>query len=230
MATAHTFTSKADVAYADLRAQILDGRLPAGSTLEQYRLAEALGISITPLREAIRRLSGEGWVVLDAHRNSRVADLDLDEGRDVLEARRVVEPAAVAMAARRRTDADVAAMTAALEDLLPVTRRSGEPALAAHRAVHEALYRACHNDVLVRVLDDLWDRSDRYRRVGLQLPPGAGPRTRDLEEHHALVSLVVAGEADEAERLMASHVERSLSADVLGDRSPTSAGSTDTQP
>lgn len=220
MAT-YTFTSKADVAYAEIRQQILDGRLEAGSKLLQYEIAAELGVSITPLREAVRRLSGEGWIVLDSHRNARVAGMDLDEGRQVFEARRALEPAAVALAATRRTDADIARMTTALEQLLPVTRAWGEAALAAHREVHEALYRSSHNTVMTRMLNDLWDRSDRYRRVGLQLPPGGEPRTRDFNEHHTLVELVVAGDADAASELMASHIDNSLTASALAQQDAT---------
>ncbi|GAB3018004.1 transcriptional regulator [Nocardioides flavus (ex Wang et al. 2016)] len=209
------FTSKADVAYALIRQRILDGTLAAGSPLAQYELAADLGISITPLREAVRRLSGEGWVLLDTHRNARVAGLDLAGARQLLEARRALEPAAVALAAERRTDDDVAQMQAALGRLRPVTRRWGEAALAAHREVHRTLYGASHNEVMVRMLDDLWDKSDRYRRVGLQLPPGGEERTRDFEEHHELVRLVVDREADAAAALMASHVDHSLAAAVL---------------
>lgn len=215
--TTYTFTSKADVAYAEIRQQILDGRLEGGSKLLQYELADALGISITPLREAVRRLSGEGWIVLDAHRNARVAAVDFGEAQQVFEARRALEPAAIALAATRRTDADITRMTAALDQLLPVTREWGETALAAHRAVHEALYRSAHNDVMIRVLNDLWDKSDRYRRVGLQLPPGGEPRTRDFNEHHELVRLVIAGEADAAAMLMASHIDNSLTAAALAE-------------
>jgi DNA-binding GntR family transcriptional regulator len=209
------FTSKADVAYALIRQRILDGTLAAGSKLAQYDLAADLGISITPLREAVRRLSGEGWILLDTHRNARVAGLDLAGARALLEARRALEPAAVALAAERRTDEDVARMQAALKRLRPVTRRWGETALAAHREVHRALYCASHNEVMVRLLDDLWDKSDRYRRVGLQLPPGGEDRTRDFEEHHELVRLVTDGESDAAAALMASHVDHSLAAAVL---------------
>ncbi|MEU9917429.1 FCD domain-containing protein [Streptomyces sp. NPDC051001] len=75
-------------------------------------------------------------------------------------------------------------MRAAVDKLLPVTRQWGEEALTAHRTFHQALYRASHNDVLIRLLDDLWDKSDRYRRLGLGLPPGDEPGTRDLQEHH----------------------------------------------
>jgi len=209
------FTSKADVAYALVRQRILDGTLEAGSKLAQYDLAADLGVSITPLREAVRRLSGEGWILLDTHRNARVAGLDLAGARQLLETRRALEPAAVALAAERRTDEDVARMHAALRRLRPVTRRWGEAALTAHREVHRALYCAAHNEVMVRILDDLWDKSDRYRRVGLQLPPGGEARTRDFEEHHELVRLVVDGDSDAAAALMASHVDHSLAAAVL---------------
>lgn len=220
------FTSKADVAYALIRQRILDGTLTAGSKLAQYDLAADLGISITPLREAVRRLSGEGWIVLDTHRNARVAELDLADARALLEARRALEPAAVALAAARRTEEDVARMQAALRRLQPVTRRWGEAALTAHREVHRALYCGSHNEVMVRLLDDLWDKSDRYRRVGLQLPPGGEERTRDFEEHHELVRLVAAGDADGASALMVSHIDHSLTASALAETAgePRTAG------
>jgi DNA-binding GntR family transcriptional regulator len=223
--TEYTFTSKADVAYARLRQQILDGSLKAGSKLAQYDLAESMGISITPLREAIRRLSGEGLILLEGHRNARVADMDFAEARQLFETRRALEPAAVALAAQRRTEADIARMNAALKNLLPVTRQWGEPALAAHREVHQALYSASHNDVMARMLNDLWDKSDRYRRVGLELPPGGEPRTRDFKEHHRLVELVISKEADAAATLMCSHIDNSLTAAALSEHEGASTPS-----
>jgi DNA-binding GntR family transcriptional regulator len=213
--TTYTFTSKADIAYAEIRQQILDGRLEAGSKLRQYDLAEALGISITPLREAIRRLSGEGWIILEGHRNARVAEMDFDEARQVFETRRALEPAAVALAAVRRLNSDIARMKEALEKMLPVTREWGESAIAAHREVHQAIYSASRNAVMIRMLNDLWDKSDRYRRLGLALPPGEGPRTRDFEEHGQMVDLIVDGEADRAAELMRSHIDNSLTAAAL---------------
>ena len=98
---------------------------------------------------------------------------------------------------------------------LPVTRQWGEEALTAHRTFHQAVYRASHNDVLIRLLDDLWDKSDRYRRLGLELPPGDEPRTRDLQEHHQLVSLIVDGRAAEAAQLMRGHITHSLTATAI---------------
>ena len=219
----NVYSSKADVAYAELRDRILGGRLEAGAKLMQYVLADELGISITPLREAIRRLSGEGLIDLEGHRNARVARMDADEARELFETRRALDPEAIALACDRRTDADIARMQEALTHLLPVTQQWGEPALIAHREVHQAIYVASHNTVLVRLLDDVWDKSDRYRRVGLQLPPGAEPRTRDFEEHGRMVDLVIARKADEAYELMRNHIDHSLTATALATETSTAA-------
>ncbi|MGA5363140.1 FCD domain-containing protein [Streptomyces purpurascens] len=67
----------------------------------------------------------------------------------------------------------------------------------------------------IRLLDDLWDKSDRYRRLGLELPPGDEPRTRDLQEHHQLVDLVEDGRAAEAAQLMRDHITHSLTATAI---------------
>ncbi|MFJ3981213.1 GntR family transcriptional regulator [Streptomyces fungicidicus] len=215
MADTNLFVSKSDYAYAELRGQILSGTLPAGARLAQYDLAESLNMSITPLREAIRRLSSEGLVTVETHRDVRVSTMSSDEARQLFEVRLSLDPTAAELAARRRTDEDIAVMRSAVARLLPVTRQWGEEALTAHRAFHQALYRASHNDVLIRLLDDLWDKSDRYRRLGLDLPPGDEPRTRDLQEHHKLVGLIEDGRAAEAAQLMRDHITHSLTATAI---------------
>lgn len=208
------FSSKAAVAYTELRRRILSGELAPMSRLAQDELAGSLGMSVTPLREAIRQLSSEGLVDVVAHRDVRVSAVSADEARNLLEARLALEPAATRLAALRRDDDDLKRIDAAAERLLPVNRQSGEEAVAAHRAFHAALYRASHNDVLTRLLDDVWDKSDRYRRLGLALPGGDEPRTDDLEEHHRLAALVRRGEAGAVEDLSRQHVAHSLSASV----------------
>lgn len=215
MATPHVFSSKGDIAYAELRHRILFGSIAAGSRLSQYDLAEELGISITPMREAIRRLSGEGLITLDTHRNARVAPMDTREARELFETRMALDPAAIALAAARRTDADIARMRTAADALRPITREQGEPALAAHRELHRAIYDASHNSVLIRLLDDVWDKSDRYRRRGLELLPGTDQSMRDFAEHGHMVELVIEQNAEEAAELMRSHIAASLTAQAF---------------
>lgn len=209
------FSSKGDVAYSELRRLILSGQLPAGSKLAQYDLAESLRMSITPLREAIRRLSSEGLVDVDTHRNVRVAPISAVEARQLFEVRLSLDPTAVELAATRRTDVDIAAMRAAVARLLPVTQQWGEEALSAHRQFHRTLYVASHNNILIRLLDDLWDKSDRYRRLGLALPPGAEPREIDLQEHHDILALVIAGNGPAAAELTRHHIRKSLTAAAI---------------
>ncbi|PSK93657.1 GntR family transcriptional regulator [Murinocardiopsis flavida] len=214
MTSANVFSSKGGLAYTELRCRITSGELAPGSRLSQYELAEEMGMSITPLREAIRRLASEDWVVMDTHRDVRVAPMSASEARELLEARFSLEPSATELAALRRTEREIAAMRAAADALLPVTRTWGEEAIAAHRAFHRAIYAASHNNVMIRLLDDLWDKADRYRRIGLELPAGAEPRTIDLNQHHEILELVVIGDGAAAAGLVRSHILNSLGAMV----------------
>jgi len=211
----NVFSSKSEVAYAELRTRILTGALTPGSRLDQYELAASMNMSITPLREAIRQLSSEGLIDLGTHRNASIARISAAEARELSEVRLLLDPGAAFLAAQRRTPDDITALRATAAQLLPVTRSRGEEALTAHRAFHRALYVASHNEVLIRQLDDLWDKSDRYRRLGLDLPPGDEPRARDDREHHELLQLVVDGDAPGAETLMRAHIERSLAAAAI---------------
>ena len=99
---------------------------------------------------------------------------------------------------------------------LPVTRVWGEDAITAHRDFHRAVYTASHNATMIKLLDDLWDKSDRYRRLGLGLPSGDEPRTIDLNQHHQILELVVAGDGAGAAELARTHIANSLTASVTG--------------
>lgn len=215
MTRPNVFLSKSDAAYAEVRDRILSGELAPGSVLAQYELAESLAMSITPLREALRRLKGEGLVELDVHRDARVAPLHAKEARELFEIRLSLDPLAAGLAAQRRTDDDIEAMRFAVGRLLPVTKKWGEEALAVHRAFHRAVYRASHNDELIGLLDSLWDRSDRYRRLGLELPPGEEPRLRDHQEHHTLLNLIIEGDSDAVSALLRDHIRLSLTASAI---------------
>ena len=85
-----------------------------------------------------------------------------------------------------------------------------------HREFHRAVYAASHNDVMIKLLDDLWDKSDRYRRIGLELPSGDEPRTIDLNQHHQILELVIAGDGAGAAELARTHIANSLTASVTG--------------
>ena len=212
--------TKADYAYGEVRERIMSGALPQGATVSQEALAAELNVSTTPLREAMRRLSSEGLIILDAHRDARVAPLTAAEARSLFEIRQQLDPLAVRLAAERRDDADTAHIQAAAASLEPLDAGSGLAALDAHRQFHAALYRASHNDLLIGVLDGLWDKADRYRRAALETREDSpDDKARVQAEHRAMMTAVLQGDPDGAEEHMRRHVANSLgrrAIDVLG--------------
>src|SRR3954449_12318731 len=107
---AEPFATKSDLAYTQVRDLILSGELQPGAVLPQAALARTIGMSTTPLREALRRLKQEGLVELDAHRDARVRPLDAQEARDLVELRASLDPLAASLAAQRRTDGGLGAI------------------------------------------------------------------------------------------------------------------------
>jgi DNA-binding GntR family transcriptional regulator len=209
---AEPYSTKSDFAYTRLREMILSGEFAPGQVLNQATLARTIGISTTPLREGLRRLKSEGLVELDAHRDARVTELTPEEARDLLELRRSLDPLAVALAADRRTKADIAEIREAAEGLEPLRHGFGVDDLIVHRRFHTALYRASHNDLLIATLDGLWDKADRYRRVGLPTERTQSERDEKAAEHAQLVDYVIAGDADGAAAVMHQHIATSLGA------------------
>jgi DNA-binding GntR family transcriptional regulator len=214
------FATKSDLAYIRVRGLILSGDLAPGAVLPQAALAQTIGMSTTPLREALRRLKQEGLVELDAHRDARVRPLDATEARDLLELRRSLDPLAATLAAERRTDTDLAEITAALDGLEALSTRPSLSQLESHHRFHAAIHRASHNALLVDILDGLWVKTDRYRRHGLEAGRSDAERDARAVEHRQLVDAVRDGDGDTAADLMRRHVETSLgarSADRLAD-------------
>ena len=214
------FARKSDLAYIRVRELILSGALAPGAVLPQASLAQTIGMSTTPLREALRRLKQEGLVELDAHRDARVRPLDAAEARDLLEMRRNLDPLAASLAAQRRTEDDLADVRAALDGLEALDAAPSLAQLESHHRFHAAIHRASHNALLVDVLDGLWVKTDRYRRHGLESGRSDEERDARAAEHRRLFEAVRDGDAETAAELMRLHVETSLgarSADRLAD-------------
>jgi DNA-binding GntR family transcriptional regulator len=209
------YSTKSDFAYTLVRNKILSLEYGPGTTLNQATLARDLGISTTPLREALRRLKSEGLVELDAHRDARVTELSAEEGRDLLELRRALDPLAASLAAERRTASDIAAMRQALSNLRPLSDEPEVRELVSHREFHRAIYAASHNELLVTALDGLWDKADRYRLVGLQEQRAQPERDETMAEHQSMLDAVLAGDSDSASNIMRRHIQGSLGAKAV---------------
>jgi DNA-binding GntR family transcriptional regulator len=204
--------TKAELAYALVREQVLSGELEPGSVIQQGPLARELGISTTPLREALRRLMSDGLVELDAHRDARVTTLNAEEARDLVELRRSLDPLAASLAAERRTRSDLDLMRKAAAELEPLRGNPDVEQLTAHRRFHAAVYAASHNDLLIQTLDGLWDKTDRYRRLALAVERSQQDLDRTHAEHVALLDHVAAGDSERAATVMREHIDASLGA------------------
>jgi DNA-binding GntR family transcriptional regulator len=180
--------------------------------LPQAALARTIGMSTTPLREALRRLKQEGLVELDAHRDARVRPLDATEARDLLELRHNLEPLAAELAAQRRTPADVAALQESLARLEALPDNPSAAQLESHQLFHAAIHRASHNALLAEMLDGIWVKTDRYRRQALEGGRSEAERDARATEHRLLFEAVRDGDAAGAADLMRRHVETSLGA------------------
>lgn len=208
---AFVFMTKSDRAYDIVRSMIVTCELEPGSVINQVALARDLGLSTTPLREALRRLKTEGWVQLDAHRDARVAPLSQTEAKHLFDLRLELDPYAVRLAAEHRGGSRVDAMREALGRLEPINESVRSVSLQAHSDFHRAVYEASGNPILASFLIGLWDKAERYRRHGIKLLAGSGEaRHADLREHFEMFDLIVGGQVLEAQALMRHHIESSL--------------------
>ena len=201
--------SVADRAYAALRERILSGDLHHHAKLHQEELAEELGVSRTPVREALGRLAADGLVELLPNRGARVADITPEDMRSSYEARLVIEPAAAALAARRR---DIGATRAMRRAIAAHRTADGDvdAAFDANRDFHLALVAAAGNAFLSRFVELLW-----ARRIGFRIYEAQRESpdliAMDAEQHAAIADAVERGDGARAERLTREHI-----ADAMG--------------
>lgn len=206
--------TKNDYAYHRLKELIVTCELAPGETIQQSALAAKIGVSTTPLREAIRRLGGEGLIDLAAHKNTKVSGVSADEARHLLEVRRALEPLASQLAAERRTEEDIVQIKKCLSRLEPVYRDID--ALQAHREFHQAIYTASKNPILIEELGRLWAKSDRYRVIALDKKDISPERESQIKaEHQQIVDAIVDGDGDSAHAVTLLHVSRSLGSQAV---------------
>jgi DNA-binding GntR family transcriptional regulator len=206
------FLTKSEYAYAELRRRILDGRLPAGARLLLRPLADELGVSVMPIRDAIRLLERDGLVTVNSHRSATVTEIARDAVVESVGVRMWLEVLAVREATPHHTAATLAAAERALADA-ERTAASGKALeyARANRAFHNAL-EAPASESLRALIDELWDRMWQARRsLSLfVLDPGRIDGAQD--EHRELYEAVARGDAEAATAAMAEHRERSLAA------------------
>ncbi len=191
--------SLADRAYLAIRDRIVSLELAPGALIDERALVDELGMSRTPVREALMRLAQERLVEVYPRRGMFVTGVDVRELARLSEVRAVLEPEAARLAAVRATDAERAGLSALVDEIT-----AADDLMGLDERIHRAVYRAAHNDLLEATLE-------QYYVLALRIWSIAGERAHELEEavdaHRALLEAVVDGDGERAAETMRAHVE-----------------------
>jgi DNA-binding GntR family transcriptional regulator len=196
--------SVVDRVYAALRERIVAGEIPPNERLHQEALAEELGVSRTPLREALARLAADGLVELAPNRGARVASVRAEDMEAAYEARLHLEPAAAALAARRAEPADLKSMRQTVADhrkAVDDLRR----AFLANRAFHLAVVEAAHNPYMLRFAETLWGGRAAMQFYLTQPEPPSFIAT-GADDHEGILEAIAAEDSRSAQKLMRDHI------------------------
>lgn len=206
--------SNTERAYVRLRTEIIHGDLMPGERLTAADLQDRFALGLTPIREALMRLSAEGLVDTEVHRGARVADVSMEALSDLMSARRGIERLCLTAAIEHGTAAWEAEIVAAMHMLsrtpLPESDRDRTAATAwevQHRRFHGALVAACNSDWLLRFWNTLADHSERFRKIRLLRHREAEAEVRDVNaEHRAIMAAVLDRDVVRANDLMDEHL------------------------
>lgn len=198
-----------DIVFNTLRKAILRGELKPGERLMEIQLANKLGVSRTPIREAIRKLELEGLVLMIPRKGAEVAQITEKNMQDVLEVRKALEELSVQLACERITAEQVEEMKMAAEDFRKVLK-SGDVTKIAEADVkfHDIIFAATNNQRLITLLNNLREQMYRFRVEYLKQKE-CYPQL--LEEHDKLIALISGGEVEEACELMGCHIDNQAS-------------------
>ncbi len=197
--------SGARAVYGALRGLIIDGSLTPGERLTEPVLAERLGVSRTPVREALRLLEAEALVVELPTGGVRVAPLDVADARRVYEVRARLEGLLARDACERARPADVRRL-AGLVSLMDAVRDHEDEVLRVGAQFHGEIEALADNRWCSALLRQIRGHVDRYRALAAARRPGT---TDHVDEHRAVADAIAAGDPVAAEAAMTAHLDRS---------------------
>src|SRR3954470_1411147 len=208
----HAHPTKSEYAYQELRRRILEDELAPGERLLLRPLADELGLSVMPVRDALRMLEGDGLVTLESHRGATVTDISRDAVLETISTRMWLEVLAVQEAAIGHTDETMRAVEKALAAARTAAERSnGDAFTRANRDLHEAIEGPA-SETLRELIRELWERLWQVRRrVALYTTvPERIPEAQ--AEHEALVAGLRARDPAAAAAAMEQHRQSTLAA------------------
>ena len=204
--------SRTEAVLDAIKRAILAGELRPGQSLVETELAQLLGVSKTPVREALKTLAGAGLVTMSAYRGATVRAIDPASAAAIYDLRLLLEPEAVRRAVAcgvaeagpsqaSPVQAGCASAHAALQASDAATDQAQRS--LANREFHRALYLACGNSLLVKTLDDLCDQTALVSALSWEQAPSW---QQEAAEHQAILAAARRGAATEAAALLRAHI------------------------
>jgi DNA-binding GntR family transcriptional regulator len=217
-----------DVAYEAVLEAINNRVFKPGERIAEYKVAQWLGISRTPAREALRRLENEGLLVSHPRRGLVVASVDSDAIFELYAAREILEGASAALAAQRASDAEIATLKHMLE--VEATMQDDPKRMYEHnRAFHALVYRAAHNRYLLKFMVALADTLNAHRSPSTLEKEER--RRAVIAEHKALVKAIASRDEAAARGAAVNHVKAALRVSTrLHFQQLTDQGAVETKP
>ena len=204
--TEYQYMPLRDVVFHTLRRGIMQGDLKPGERLMEIKLANRLGVSRTPIREAIRMLELEGLVVMIPRKGAQVAEITEKDLKDVLEVRMGLEELAVKFACQRITEEQLDNLYHASRKFEEAVKREDLTELAqADVDFHDLIYKATGNERLVRLLNNIREQMYRYRVEYLKDEEIRGSL---VQEHDTLLEKLSQRDLEGAKQVTQSHIER----------------------
>ena len=196
-----------EVVCETLRAAIRQGVLKPGERLMEIQLAEELGVSRTPVREAIRKLELEGYVIMMPRRGTYVANLSIRDVNEVFEIRTSLDSLASGLAAERITDEELERLQRLLVLIGGyIETNNMDKIVETDTEFHDLLYQASRNTRLVGIIFNLREQLTRFRATSMSFP---GRLKATLEEHRRIVEAIAQGDVKEAQLAAEDHMEKS---------------------
>jgi len=194
-----------EIVFETLREAIIEGRFGPGERLMEVQLADEMGVSRTPVREAIRKLELEGFVVMIPRKGAYVASYSVKDIVDVFEVRTALEGLAAGLAAERVTPDELEEMERAVLQIYEVSHGNNLDVLVAKDTeFHDLIYKASRNQRLVQIITHLKEQIQRFRTTSLAVPG----RSKDaVEEHRGIVEAISDRNVELATALAREHIE-----------------------
>lgn len=189
-----------------LRNAIKRGILEPGERLMEVQLAEELGISRTPVREAIRKLEQEGYVIMMPRRGTYVSSLSVHDVKEIFEIRSALETLAAVLATMRIEPEELDKLRALLTEIEGhIKNNNMDKIVATDIEFHGLLYQVSRNERLVAIISNLMEQLARFRTLSMSYP---GRLQETLAEHRAMVEAIAAGNEDAAREAAERHMEQ----------------------